>query len=275
MPPLPDIPNVLVVQLRFKVGNANVLSRVHLRYASPEPSRSDLNVYAAAIDTEIGTHLLPLCSLQVRTVEVMVTDLTHRSAARGIAASQRTGTRPGLANGAAVAALINFTVARRYRGGKPRVYLPFFVASDLTTALTWSEDALADASVGWAAFMTGLLTCAPSTLKVLEQVNISHYEGFEVVTDLRTGRSRNVPQLRPGGPAIDTITKFAINPKPGSQRRRNLHGRRRRVRRGSGRRNLTLASIWIAQIRCGCGPGSNSSSRLREPGRPDPSGCYP
>jgi hypothetical protein len=32
--------------------------------------------------------------------------------------------------------------------------------------------------------------------------------GVRVVTDLRTGRSRNVPQLRPGGPAVDKITGF-------------------------------------------------------------------
>jgi hypothetical protein len=231
MPPLPDIPNVLVVQLKFMVGNANVLSRVHLRYASDAPSRNDLSVYAADIDAEIGTHLLSLCSAQVRTVEVMVTDVTHRSAARGIATSHQVGTRPGLPNGAAVAALINFRVARRYRGGKPRVYVPFFVASDLTTSLTWSEEALAEASAGWAAFMSGMVTTAPPALKVVEQVNVSYYEGFEVVTDLRTGRSRNVSQLRSDGPAIDKITGFSINPKPGSQRRRNLHAQRRRVPR--------------------------------------------
>jgi hypothetical protein len=231
MPPLPDIPNVLVVQLKFRVGNANVLSRVHLRYASAEPSRHDLNIYAAGIDAQIGTHLVALCSSQVRTVEVMVTDLTHRSAARGIAPSQQVGTRPGLPNGAGVAALVNFRVARRYRGGKPKVYVPFFVASDLTTSLTWSEEALAEASAGWAGFMSGLLTSTPPALRVVEQVNVSHYEGFEVVMDLRTGRSRNVPQLRSNGPAIDKITGFLINPKLGSQRRRNLHARTRRVSR--------------------------------------------
>ena len=69
--------------------------------------------------------------------------------------------------------------------------------------------------------------CTPPELRVVDQVNVSYYEGFEVVTDLRTGRSRDVPQLRPGGPAVDKITGFSINPKLGSQRRRNLHARRR------------------------------------------------
>jgi hypothetical protein len=142
---------------------------VHVRYASAAPSRDDLNLYVANIDAEHGTHLLPLFSVQVKTAEVMVTDLTSMSAARGIAPSQQVGTRPGLPNGAAVAALINFKVARRYRGGKPRIYVPFFFSSDLTPGLTWSEDALAEGTAGWAAFMSGVLTCTSPALRVIDQ----------------------------------------------------------------------------------------------------------
>jgi hypothetical protein len=227
MPPLPSVPNVLIIQLKFTVGRANVLSRVHVRYASAPPSRTDLIQYAVSIDASIGAHLLPLFSTELRTAEVIVTDLSDNTyGARGIASSQQVGTRPGLPNGAGVAALINFKVARRYRGGKPRIYVPFFVSSDLTPGLTWSETALEEGTVGWAAFMNSVLTDTPSTLTVVDQVNVSYYEGFEVVTDLRTGRSRNVSQLRPGGPAVDTIMRFSINPKLGSQRGRNLHSRK-------------------------------------------------
>jgi hypothetical protein len=231
MPPLPSVPNVLVIQLKFTVGRANVLSRVHVRYASAAPSREDVIRYATTVDAGIAWHLLPLCSTEVRTNEVMVTDLSSIYGARGVATSDRAGTREGLPNGAAVAALINFRVARRYRGGKPRIYAPFFVASDLTPTLTWTEDALSAGTAGWAAFMSGVLNNAPAALGVLEQVNVSYYEGFEVVMDERTGRSRNVSQLREEGPAVDTITGFSINPKLGSQRGRNLHARKAARRR--------------------------------------------
>jgi hypothetical protein len=231
MPPLPSVPNVLVIQLKFTVGRANVLSRVHVRYASAAPTREDLNRYAATIDAGIGWHLLPLCSTEVRTSEVMITDLTSIYGARGIAASDQAGSRQGLPNGAAVAALINFRVARRYRGGKPRIYAPFFVSSDLTPGLTWTEEALAAGTAGWTAFMSGVLNDTPPALGVVEQVNVSYYEGFAVVMDDRTGRSRNVSQLREEGPAVDTITGFSINPKLGSQRGRNLHARRAARRR--------------------------------------------
>ena len=75
--------------------------------------------------------------------------------------------------------------------------------------------------------MSGVIDGAPARLGAVEQVNISFYEGFTVVTDARTGRSRNVSQRRPDGPTVDVITGFSINPKLGSQRRRNLHGRGR------------------------------------------------
>jgi hypothetical protein len=43
------------------------------------------------------------------------------------------------------------------------------------------------------------------------QVNVSYYEGFRVVTDPVTGRSRNVSQLRSEGPEVDRITGFSIH----------------------------------------------------------------
>lgn len=155
-----------------------MLSRIYVRYASAPPSRDQLNGYAASIDAAIEAHLLPLCSPQVKTAEVMVTDLTSEYGARGIATSARVGTRSGLPNGAGVAALINFRVARRYRGGKPRVYIPLFVSDDLTERLTWSQDAL-DAGTAWAAFIDRVLNGMPPALRVTGQVNVSYYEGLQ------------------------------------------------------------------------------------------------
>ncbi|MGO9750265.1 MAG: hypothetical protein ACLP8S_05560 [Solirubrobacteraceae bacterium] len=80
--------------------------------------------------------------------------------------------------------------------------------------------------------MAGLLTHTPATFRLIGQVNVSYYEGFQVVTDPLTGRSRNVSQLRSEGPVVDRITGFSINPKLGSQRGRNLHSRKpARIRR--------------------------------------------
>lgn len=229
MPSIPDVPNVLAIQLKLRVGNANVVSRVNVRYASAAPTRQQLMSYASSIDAAIGEHLLHLCSVQVKTVEIMITDLTTTSSARAIVPSDQQGTRPGLWNGAGVAALLNFKVARRYQGGKPRLYLPLFVAADLTEALVWSQSALAEGTIGWAGFMSSVLADTPPGLTVIEQVNVSHYAGFEIAVDERTGRSRNVNQLRAEGPTVDKITGFSINPKLGSQRRRNLHNRRPRT----------------------------------------------
>ncbi|MGO9788999.1 MAG: hypothetical protein ACLP8S_05555, partial [Solirubrobacteraceae bacterium] len=78
-PPLPDVPNVLAIELKFTVGHANVLSRVHVNYASAAPTRHILNEYAASIDGQIAAYLIPLFSTEVRTAEIVVTDLTSRT----------------------------------------------------------------------------------------------------------------------------------------------------------------------------------------------------
>jgi hypothetical protein len=69
MPPLRDVPNVLAIELKSTVGNANVLSGAHLNYASAAPTRHTLNEYAASIDDGIAAHLIPLFATEVRTAE--------------------------------------------------------------------------------------------------------------------------------------------------------------------------------------------------------------
>jgi hypothetical protein len=152
MPPLPDVPNVLAIELKFTVGHANVISRVHVNYASAAPT----------------------CS-RARSAQPRSSSQTWPAGAQRVASPKagRSAHGPGLPNGAAVAALTNFKVARRYRGGKPRLYVPFFVAADLRPGLTWSESALEAGTAGWAAFMAGVLTHTPAALRLLGQVNIS------------------------------------------------------------------------------------------------------
>ncbi len=83
MPPLPNVPNVLAIELRFTAGNANVISRVYVNYASAAPTRHILNEHATSIDGQIAAHMIPLFSSEIRTAEIVVTDLTSRTSARG------------------------------------------------------------------------------------------------------------------------------------------------------------------------------------------------
>ncbi|MGH9123011.1 MAG: hypothetical protein ACRDYC_13890, partial [Acidimicrobiales bacterium] len=56
--------------------------------------------------------------------------------------------------------------------------------------------------------------------------SISYYKGFTSVLNPVTGRTRDVPKVRAGADLpvpIDTVTALIVNPKPGSQRRRQLH----------------------------------------------------
>jgi hypothetical protein len=131
------------------------------------------------------------------------------------------GTASGTPVPAGVALLQNFTVARRYRGGKPRIYLPVGTSATLQNASTWTSGFVTSMNAAWASASTFIPAAAPSGTTITGQVSVSYYKDFTVFIG-STGRARNISTLRTGGPVIDSITAATVNAKPASQRRRNL-----------------------------------------------------
>ena len=122
------------------------------------------------------------------------------------------------------ALLQNLQIARRYRGGKPRRYWPVMVAADLTTPQEWDITTLATMTTEWqTSYLDVLLGSSYSGTTLADEVNLSYYHGFTLVTNPITGRGKNVSTPRAVAIAPDVITGFVLNSKPASQRRRNLH----------------------------------------------------
>jgi hypothetical protein len=117
--------------------------------------------------------------------------------------------------------MIQFNIARRYRGGKPKIFLPAGVAADISNTNTWGSTFLATANTDWAAFAAAVLAAGWTGAGTLTHVNVSYYTGFTVVTNPVTHRARNVPTLR-GAPVVDTVISYAAEVDIASQRRRNL-----------------------------------------------------
>jgi hypothetical protein len=118
-------------------------------------------------------------------------------------------------------ALLNIKIQRRYRGGKPRLYLPWGSDADVQDAQHWKSASITT-------FNSAILT---HTNYVVGQtwagggfdhlVNVSYYQGFKVVTSPTTGRARNVSTLRAGGPQIDNwVGAATFNTRIATQRRR-------------------------------------------------------
>ena len=225
------MPATLRVDLKFTYANdLDVLVRQFYTYDGSAPSDTELNTFAASVAGLVNTDLKTLFHSTVELVETTVTDLSSDTAARGSSGTTVTGTLSGAVNGAQVAFLQTNSIARRYRGGKPRTYWPFGDQSVLQDAQHWTTAFQGDVSAGVSNFTNGVLALVWSGATMVDNVNVSYYAGFVPVIG-STGRYRNVSQVRgtahSTGDVIppDPITSSSFSTLLATQRRRTTRKR--------------------------------------------------
>lgn len=217
---LPAVPATIRVQLKWTFGvDLDVLCRFYVEYSGTAPTTAQLNTMATAVATAWNSDLAPQTCNQATLTEVILEDLTSSTSAVGSATVTHVGSNGNWSGTLASAMLINFLVSRRYRGGKPRMYHPPMASSSLTNPDQWGSTNLAAFQTGWNSFLTAVLAAVWTGGGSLAQVSVSYYDGFTVFTG-PTGRARNIPKLRTGGPVIDTVGSAVANARPANQRRR-------------------------------------------------------
>lgn len=220
MPPLAPVPDTLRTVIEWSDGSdALTTSTQYWGYSGSAPDATDCNSFATTLAGLYAAHAT-LWDIDSALVGVTVTDLATPSGAQGAATSGTQGTRSGdtLAGGTAV--LLNFQLSRRYRGGKPRNYLPWGVAGDLATRQGWDGSFIAAVGTAWTAISSGFIGQTEGGCTIANHANVSYYENSTVVISPTTGRARNVPTRRIPPLAAPT-TGFSVSITPGSQRRRN------------------------------------------------------
>jgi hypothetical protein len=151
---------------------------------------------------------------------VRVTDLASDTGGDGSFAANVAGSRSGGPLPASTAAVMAYTIDRRYRGGKPRGFLPWGTDTDIADPQTWNSSFLTSALAQWQG-MFGIINGASSGGTTLTaHVAVSRYMGFTVVTSPTTGRARNVPKPRIP-PVVYNVISTSASAHIGSQRRRN------------------------------------------------------
>jgi hypothetical protein len=221
--PLPIVPGVLRYQFAHKLGtDTDVLNSFYM-YNNDPPTYTDENLLAAAEGAATGwsSHIMNLLSSSLTLTKVTVTDLGG-SGLYSELGELTPGAVSGPFLGASSSLIVKFGMARRYRGGKPKVFLAGAPESALTDNQDWNVTITAAMLAAWTAMLvavTGAMPVGGGDTTVLTQVNVSYYNGFTNHLEL-SGRYRAVPTLR-ATPLIDPITTWSINPKVGSQRRRN------------------------------------------------------
>jgi hypothetical protein len=222
VPPLPAVPNVIRVTHQFTLGtDLNATTRFHWSYSGTPPSNATCATFATSLMGLAGAHLASLLSSENTLDSISVQDLSSSSGGFGIDTTSIAGTRAEGTLPAGTAVLLSGPIARRYRGGKPRTYWPFGTSTDLLTANQWTTAAQADFINGLSAYESDFDGQTSGGCTIGELVNVSYYEGFTSVLNPITGRTKDVPKLRVGGPIVDILTNIVVNPRPASQRRRN------------------------------------------------------
>jgi len=224
MPALPPVSNVLQVVLKgaSSAADQDIINRFFIQYTGTAPTDLQLDTFSAAVGTAWNTDLAPFFKSTYALVEVETTDLSSSTAARGASNPLVTGSRAGGELSAGAAVVIQLHVARRYRGGHPRLYLMAFTQTDLATTSSWLTASVNALESAYASFIAAVVSAPWTGATLTEQVNVSYFEGFTNHT-YPSGRVRAIPTLR-GTPVVDTITLATVNPRPASQRRRNQQG---------------------------------------------------
>lgn len=220
MPALPAVPNVIRMEIQYSLGtDIDVINRTYWQYTGSAPSNTGLNTMANTVSTNWATVFKPLCASTVQKQAIYLVDLSSSTGAIGAEVGANTGSRSGGQLPAGACALINYTVARRYRGGKPRSYMPFGTDTDLNTPQQWATAFQTTVNSALATWTTDMLASGPAGTTISQQVNVSYYKGFASVQNPVTLRWRNIPTPR-ATPVVDAILTEGLNLKIGSQRKR-------------------------------------------------------
>ena len=218
VPPLPASPCVRC-RLDYTNGAGTLAgSRFYLSYTGSAPSGANCATLAATIAAAWGTELGPLISTEFSLVEVDVIDIATDTGLSG----QWTGETTGGASGGPVpsqaAMNVEFGIARRYRGGKPRMYLPPSSTGQMENGDKWNDTLVEDVNTNIALFFADVIASPPAGMGALAHVNLSYYQGFHNVTN-SSGRIHAAPLYRTAA-LVDAVTGYSMKAVMGSQRRR-------------------------------------------------------
>lgn len=221
MPALPDVPSVLRISSKFQTSPTTYGGyRQFYLYSGSAPSNAVCNTIANDVEAAFAANLNEWMSGDFNLVEIEVIDLSSSTGGVGSWTGLENGSRSGAALTIDTAVNLGFTIARRYRGGHPKVYLPFGVETDLDASKNgWTAALQSGVAGSWSTYDNALLAITESGTTLTQHVNVSYYSGFVVSTNPLTGRARNVPKPR-SEPLVDVITGHTVNPIVSQQRRR-------------------------------------------------------
>lgn len=193
-------------------------NRFYLSYSGSAPTGANCATLASDIASQWATSLAPLINTANTLNEVDVLDIATNTGLSGQWTGAHAGTRSGSAVASSLATDVEFGIARRYRGGKPRMYLPGPTVGDFSGLSNWGSSFLTSVNTDVAAFFAAVEALSVGAMGTLQHVNLSYYKGFTNITN-SSGRERAVPTYRATA-LHDPVTGYFAKSVVGSQKRR-------------------------------------------------------
>ncbi len=203
-------------------SDALVHSRMYFTYSGPAPTSVDCTFFATAAREAFAANLKGYLTDNGGLISVDVTDLSSDIGAVGSDETAVAGTEAGAALPISVAAIVNYKIARRYRGGRPRGFWPFFTVTDLEDPNTWKSASTSALVASFGDFVDAIVGVTSGGVELTGHVNVHYFEGYTNVAYGSPVKYRRVPTPVAGGPTTDPVNSYNVRLNPGSQRRRIL-----------------------------------------------------
>lgn len=220
---MPTPPPVAAVRARLDLKNADGFlagSRLFFSYAGSAPTAANCTTLATDIGSQWATHIMVSLTTEWSLYEVDVLDLGSSSGASGQDTTIHAGASSPPTVQTQTAMNVEFNIARRYRGGKPRIYIPGLQASDLADDAHWSSATLTAINTNFAAFIAAIEALSIGAMGALQHVNISFFHGKNTSSPPWRGPGYKYPPAYRATPLVDNISGYSAKAVVGSQKRR-------------------------------------------------------
>lgn len=216
--PLPDVPCVRCRLIYTQTDSFDAGSRFYLSYSGSAPSGANCATLASDIASAWSSDLAGQFTTNWVLTEVDVLDIATTSGLSGQWTGSHAGSNAGPILTAAAATNVEFGIARRYRGGKPRMFLPAASHNETVDPGHWSSAYTSGVQTAVGTFFTALEALSIGSMGTLQHVNLSYYHGFTNITN-GSGRTRAVPKYKDTA-THDNVTGYFAKALIGSQKRR-------------------------------------------------------
>ncbi len=207
MPPLPPVPTVIKLEFLYQdtLGEARECANIqHIAYSGSAPTEAEMATLLGLLAVQWEGTVMQRMSHDLVLAELKGTDLSSSTSAEAAIPLAVPGANGGDYNSIASAVVISWNIARRYRGGHPRSYIPGIVTGDIVNGYQISTAAQA-----------AFTTHANDWLTAVNGMSAPPNSPFQLVSvSYRSGHAVRV------APVVDIVRSGLIHPRLCTQRRR-------------------------------------------------------